>query len=113
VSGRPLAPTTRILRRARALLARRGGWTKNTAARDRAGVPIAPDSAAAVCFCASGAIDRAVLDLGIDWDWSRKARMKLLRAVGGGLAIPEFNDAPSRRKKEVLEAFKRAEFCRA
>jgi hypothetical protein len=39
--------------------------------------------------------------------------MKLLRAVGGGLAIPEFNDAPSRRKKEVLEAFKRAEFCRA
>jgi hypothetical protein len=52
-----------ILKYARALLAKRGGWTKTFYARSRTSRAVAANSPNACRFCAYGALLRAVHDL--------------------------------------------------
>ena len=55
-----------ILEQAWCLIERSENWTQGTAARDRGGARVAPDDQDACCWCAIGAVERAVADRGAD-----------------------------------------------
>src|SRR5678816_4060676 len=48
-----------VLIAARERIAKPGGWTQRTYARDAAGEPVAPRNRDAACYCAVGAINAA------------------------------------------------------
>lgn len=96
-----------ILKEARALIDEKG-WTQGAHARDDRGVIVETESPKAVCFCVSGAL--------------RQARVNLHEGLFDGLAgaadwfkeaaairsIPAWNDAPTRTKVDVLAVFDKA-----
>lgn len=88
-------PTFRILRRARALIARPRGWIKDRAEDDQGRV------------CMVGATARAAREL--NSAYSREADMWLLVAIRARHpecgSIPYFNDAKTTRKHMVLKIF--------
>jgi len=91
--GRPISTVRGVLRRALALI--QNGWTKgywDTKGR-RPGRR---------CFCAEGAL-RAVP---AGADLRRQARTALKSIVGGDIVI--WNDAYSRTKPDVVQAFQKA-----
>ena len=88
------------LDRARALIEK--GWTQGVMARGKSGRAVSVRGNSAVCFCASGAIDRVAT-----WDGYSVVAVAL-RAAIGGLNIPCWNDAPERTQAEVVQAFKEA-----
>lgn len=95
-----------VLRKARALLAKKGGWTQRVAARNRAGRSILPERPSACCFCALGAIRHVEKEREYAWT----ARKLLAQAAGarGSVFVADWNDAPKRKKSEVLAAFTKA-----
>lgn len=52
-----------IVKAARELLAKKGGWTAGSEARDSNGYPVTPGSSRAVCYCSVGAVRRATRDV--------------------------------------------------
>lgn len=97
--------TVDILKYARALLARRGGWTKGDYAKDKNGAAIDPRELEAHSFCAYGARIRATHDLNSSQSPTYRATNALDAAAGKD--IVDFNDA-QRSKGPVLKAFDRA-----
>lgn len=96
--ARPETPTTKILRGARDLIARRGGWTQNTYDNGRG------------AYCAVGALRQVAcgntyLPNRAPAGYTNAYRL-LDRTSGGN--ILGFNDRGSTRKKDVLTAFDRA-----
>ena len=89
-----------VLRDAKALISDPAKWTQKAAARDIEGAEVAFGDEDAVCWCALGAIWRAVPNNDVETD----AIFALSNAMGMG--VPLFNDAHTH--PEVLAAFDRA-----
>lgn len=105
-----------VLRAALAILSKKGAWTQGTWARGKSGQKVDIWSRSAVCFCAGGALRRAASAAGVHYltarDTARDAERALIAvvcpgAVPGGV-VADWNDSPSRRKSEVLAAFRKA-----
>lgn len=93
---------------AKALLARKGGWTKGELARDANGVPVEVNDAAAVKFCVLGA---AIRGFGTS-KWGlppvvseilEDCIMKFNRGRPIAGAVGAWNDAKFRKKALVLK----------
>ena len=79
----------------------RRGWAHGAGARARNGRVVPLDKHAA-CVCALGAIWLA------DW-WNYSAcKTALERCLPAGVSIVDFNDAPRRTKRQVIDLFDRA-----
>jgi hypothetical protein len=91
----------KILKAARAKIEKPENWTQGAGARDANGFAISVHSDLAVSWCIGGAI---VASAACDPSNEIEAANILQRAILGG-SIPEFNDAPKRKHKEVLAAF--------
>lgn len=84
------------------------GWTQGAYARDDRGAFADVENPKAVCFCLSGAIRRARLNLrSFDLDTATAATLFIAEA-GAGRSIPAWNDAPSRTKDAVLKTLDKA-----
>jgi hypothetical protein len=90
-----------ILIYARALLAKRGGWTKGSYAKDKQGNAVTEDSPEACSFCAQGAIYRAIYDLGP----SDSALMLLDHTFSriGEIGLISFNDRQASKRPVIAE----------
>jgi hypothetical protein len=93
--------TIEILKEARELIAKEGGWTQGWYARDADGAETLSSSEAAVCFCIIGAFRRVSHD---EIGHAQYALSQLL----DGWSIPTFNDAPGRTQAEVVAKFDEA-----
>lgn len=115
-----------VLREARAILSKHDAWTQHAVARNRGGQGVYAESHEAVCFCATGSLHRAVINLspatsdgarydfvesirklfygvGVRPSWGENYEHKQL--VGGYRQIEDWNDSPSRTKREVIAQF--------
>lgn len=101
----PAEPTVReVLHRAADLL-EEFGWCQGYFAEDSAGEWVEEDDAAAVAFCASGALLRAMADLNAPY---MRSTNELLKTPPGFSHTPEWNDAPGRTKAEVVACLREA-----
>lgn len=107
-----IVPVLDLLKYARTLLAKRGGWTQGVLARDSSGQEVPYESNDAVCFCASGAVHRAMhvlQDFGFNqsaWD-ALKASLPEFKQKTNHHVVVEFNDR-QKSKAPVIRAFDRA-----
>ncbi len=90
------------LDKARALIEK--GWTQGASARGKSKRQVELNSPSAVCFCASGAINRAAPRFGGVYAAASEA---LKRAIGQRFIVA-WNDAEGRTQAEVIQAFKEA-----
>jgi hypothetical protein len=90
-----------VLKKARAFI--RKGWCRKDQAKNRLGQPTGPRCDDAISWCAVGAVNAATSTLD-DAD----AAIRAVKAYLGVWSIVEWNDAPGRRKSDVLVAFDRA-----
>jgi len=81
------------------------GWCQGTSALDAEGLPARWDSPKAVCFCAMGAIARALQDVS---GWTQLKHSEAMTMVMGGLkfagattGLVKWNDAQERTRHEV------------
>ncbi len=82
-----------------------GAWCQRSAARDRRGRSVKPESDAAVCWCAMGAINRVVGDgLSFDIYAARFALRETIRVQ----YIAGWNDDKTRTQAEVVTALRNA-----
>lgn len=93
--------TAEILKKARALLAKRGGWIQNVFARTAKGKEVPYDNRAAASFCAWGATARA------SGEYNNPGIIALER-VARIKHLPVWQDKPERTKREILALFDRA-----
>lgn len=99
-----------ILKCAVSHISKRGGWTKGAFARDKNGEQCGEQDG--VSFCAWGAIRRCALFDDIEgtyterYNRSTEATIALERVIGED--VPDWNDMRSRRKHEVVAAFRTA-----
>lgn len=85
------------------------GWTQGAYARDDRGAFADVEDPKAVCFCLSGAIRRARLNLDeAAYSDSATAATLFIAEAGPGRSIPAWNDAPSRTKDDVLKTLDKA-----
>ena len=97
---------TEILTRAAALLDAPGTHCRDFTAINSTGDPVDPEDPAAVSWCAIGAIERAVHDLGLGSDERWCALIELscvLRVQAAGGAAP-WNDSPNTSREDVRRA---------
>lgn len=78
-------------------------WIRGASACDRKGIPVAPRSHYATCFCIIGAVDRVAKN----FDDRREAFDMLYKSTNIDI-ISEWNDDPARTHAEVMEAFDKA-----
>jgi hypothetical protein len=97
--------TAQILRDAAALVEK--GWTQGCAAREIDGVFTGFSSGKASCWCVSGAIARAIYDLGGDVGSRSSVYPYLWTAIGTKFQAG-WNDSPDRTQAEVVAALLRA-----
>lgn len=100
--------TKEILVRARKLISTPEKWTQGTYARDKANNSTPYSSRQAVCFCTSGAIHRAHIELGEDLSDAPFAVLSLYSPITKRNGIAYWNDMTDRRHSEVLALFDRA-----
>ena len=93
----------KVLRDARALLAKRGGWGQGNFAYNSLGFPEMIGSSHAVCFCSMGAIKKVAPTN----DDAQNACLAVANTLAGRNII-DWNDQPGRRKAQVLAAFDNA-----
>lgn len=93
-----------LLKRTRALL--RKGWTQGTYARSKGGRKVSHDSKSAVSFDLYGAVNRAAAEIAGNL-FSPVVRL-LKRCLPAWETIDTFNDAPGRKKSEVIAVVSRA-----
>ena len=93
---------TQILIESRRLLEQ--GWTTRASARTDKGIPCEWDEAKACQWCATGAMLHVVSMFAP----AHFHALNFLREAIGQHSIVAWNDAPGRRKEEVLAAFDRA-----
>ena len=102
-----------VLTAAKSLIAKRGGWTKDEAARTRAGTPTQIQDPKACSFCTMGAIARAS---GAQYMNEIKLEISQLLVKAAGIerashppgAIMIWNDKTTTKKQDVLALFDRA-----
>jgi hypothetical protein len=94
-----------ILKYARALLARRGGWTKGVYARNKKGEKVPLRGPDAICFCADGSLMRSDFDLKGDNTAYGVAYAALSEVADHDIVL--FNDA-QKSKTPVVRAFDQA-----
>jgi hypothetical protein len=95
-----------ILSDAADLVARPGGWTQRSVAKDRDGLSVEVESPAACSFCLIGALDRASIGC-------TPARMLLaaelaLTELIDSDSLATWNDASERTQEEVVAALRAA-----
>lgn len=115
--SRPLSPLTKLLLRARALLAK--GWTQRTVARNARGEAVKIFSPTATQYCITGAIGRAAWEAagkptGYSWEAAiisaQNERVgeahglltRLLPRMKGQMGVERWNDRKGRTQDEVL-----------
>jgi len=89
----------------------RKGWTFSDYARDKDGTSVYFYQPEACRFCSVGAMKRATLDNNFGNCVYENAYTYLgaaVREVNGNANVVAFNDAPNRKKKEVLDVFSKA-----
>jgi hypothetical protein len=99
--------TLEVLQQARALISDPARWTQDAPARNADGQRVEPFKPEAVCWCAWGALDRAVWDTGFVAPGHGRALAHLIRELGlqaGQLGT--FND--THIHAEVLALFDKA-----
>lgn len=106
-----------ILRGAREILSERYRWAQGASAYDKTGERVSSRSSRAACFCASGALDRALVgaygqSLWIQGRAYEEAEIALGEAIlaitGRRMDTAMWNDAYRTTHEEVLAAFDRA-----
>ncbi len=99
-----MSKTLEALAKARELMVA-SGWTKWNSAVDSLGNAVDFDDLSAVCFCATGALDRACSDLHVSPVDAESACAALLHALPAGyVSVVEFNDSQE-SAGPVLELF--------
>ena len=105
------SPTADALRKALALI-RKGwiGWLSDgrmvPMAVDGRGRQVEPENRRACRFCSLGALERVV---GREETLTHPAYYAIREVIGGrGFSVGAWNDAPGRKKSEVIAAFKKA-----
>lgn len=96
--------TKQVLIRAANLLNKRKAWTQGMPARDKSGERAEMFGKDAVSYCVIGAIDKVV---GWTSPVALRARNKLMKFLGIS-SLAKWNDAPKRKKKEVIAALRGA-----
>jgi hypothetical protein len=81
----------------RAALVVEQGWSQHKSARDFAGREVEAHDPAAMCWCACGAIDVAIRELGAPVELYDR----VCNVLGGDQALIRFNDAPGRSAADV------------
>lgn len=110
----PSAKTpAQILRDARALIDTPGKWTQYTYARTALGTKTDASSPRAVCYCASGAINRVESRISVPFEdkapAAKRARKYLSAAIPGSiLHVPSFNDRSNTTHDDIMALFDRA-----
>lgn len=97
----------RVLQKARALLAKKGGWTQQCNARGKSGRPLGYVSRAATCFCLDGALRRVThgpLSKYRYWE----VELAVLAVIPREEDIVVWNDKPRRTQKQVVALLDRA-----
>lgn len=89
-----------ILLKAADILTPRGAWTQGSFATDKAGLAVNVTSPKAKCFCLEGAVRKATGDNAIE-------TAKALSLIDIH-SIYDWNDAPSRRKAQVIALLRKA-----
>lgn len=89
--------TEKVLRYMKKLIAK--GWTRKTFARTVNGAKVAPTDHRAARFCLLGARDCAEAALGI---WDDEAMTPISECIGD-VHIARYNDAPGRKKSDILK----------
>lgn len=95
--------TKEILIAARAKIEREENWTRGAYARDWAGGVRLPQSEAAVCFCALG----AVRSVQCHYEEGDRAIFALRHEISG-TPVSDFNDNPATTHADILALFDRA-----
>jgi len=101
-----LFETVKALREARRLIKK--GWSRKAYARDRWRHPVDSSSKRAVCFCATGAINRATWGKNFSITEQAETQIKNVISSNGFHNIVDWNDAMGRTKQEVVRAFTKA-----
>lgn len=98
-----------ILNAAAELIEPEGRWWRGDFAADASGAAVDECSPSAVCWCALGALTRAIGGLGAEQSWQlyQSARGLLIEHVGED-DISDWNDAPERTQAEVVAALREA-----
>lgn len=89
------------------------GWTQKSPARDGNGNPVFSHHQSATCFCAVGAIFRAISETEncqISGDLASLpiARLSISLGMGNAGNVASWNDHPKRTKEEVVAALRKA-----
>lgn len=93
--------TSEVLLKAAKLIRR--GWTQNSPARNADGEPCGPRDKEAVCWCATGAIQKICGGPEDGWE----ARYALRQVIGKD-SIEDWNDTYARDEEEVAKMFEEA-----
>jgi len=103
-----LFETVKALREARRLIKK--GWTRRAFARDKWRHSVASDSPRAACFCAEGAINRAVALAADPCTVKDQAIIQLKKHIPPYQPqnVVSWNDHPQRTKQEVVRVFTKA-----
>ena len=99
-----LHPVKKVLRDASKLLSGRGRWAKGDYAFTKEGLPCDESDVDAYSFCTIGAL---LCVSGSD-DFGDAAIEAVKKAIDK-FSLADWNDAPERKKSQVLAALKRAE----
>lgn len=96
------------IRLAAADLIERTGWAQGAAAYDRNGQVTHPSSDGACSFCITGALDRVLIDRGVDRLYVAERKLRICMELRSELpdihtTAVEFNDTVGRTKEEVLK----------
>jgi len=94
--------TVEVLTRAREILWK--GWCQGPYAETRKGVAVEVDHPDAVRFCSYGALDRVAWEEGTSVSDATDALIRVINTP----QVAGWNDAPNRKKREVIAAFDRA-----
>jgi hypothetical protein len=96
-----------ILKAARELIAKPGGWTRKASARYKNGHQTLPSSPAAARFCATGALRRCQGNA--LWSELNDAQDALERELPDDCpTVVWFNDDAHRKQEEVIDLYDRA-----
>lgn len=88
------------------------GWCQETSAKNATGGAVRWDAEQAVCFCAAGAISRALEDTSgwsqIKYSQAIAWMQETLKGAGVLSGIPKWNDAAERTQDEVAAMLRKA-----
>ena len=102
---------TKVLKKARSLISKEESWVKNYTAKDEFGHAIPPINDSAVCWCASGAIDRAAYlsdEANHSIIYANCLRFMKIHGSWGYYTLSIYNDDPVTTHGDILSLFDKA-----